>query len=75
MATKFHVKNTEGALEFRCSLEKQETLSAPTLPHKKESVCVFDLPDVPTSYLSWVIRELDNYSSQNITGYITKKFF
>ena len=49
MATELHIKNTGGALEFRCSLEKQETLSAPP---EKESVFVFDLAVVSTIYLS-----------------------
>lgn len=36
MATKLHVKNTGGALELRCSLEKQERLNA-----KEKCVYVF----------------------------------
>lgn len=35
MATKLHVKNTGGALEFRCSLENQERLNA-----REKCVCV-----------------------------------
>lgn len=49
MATNLHVKNTGGALEFRCSLEKQERLNA---KEKKVCVCVFDLPHMSAIYLS-----------------------